>query len=87
MENSISKLAVYFPRTTSHSLIGDVSSNSKVPNFCSSANNLIVSSGAKNTTKKLDHSASPLTPASEKGLVISKTKNTPVNIRNKAPTT
>ena len=41
------RLARYFPAITSQSRTGDVSSNSMVPSFCSSANSRMVRAGAR----------------------------------------
>ena len=72
------KAAKNFPITTSASFIGEVKSNSRVPNFCSSAINLIVIAGDMKIIKKVAPARYPLILASENASETDATKKKPV---------
>ena len=75
------------PATISYSLTGEVSSNSSVPIFCSSANNLIVIAGDRKIMKKTAPARKPRMVASENASETEATKKNPVIARNAAATT
>ena len=82
--------ARYLPITISQSLTGEVSNNSKVPNFSSSENKRIVIRGENIINNKVVGSRYPLTFDSVIGLdslgTILVLKNSHVNPKNIAPT-
>ena len=80
------KAAKNFPNTISKSFKGEVISNSMVPNFCSSAINLIVRAGERKIIKKTAPARNPLILASENASETEATKKNPVIVKNEAAT-
>ena len=85
--NTMNNAAKYLPITTSNSFTGEVSKSSKVPNFCSSANNLIVKPGAIKIRKNTAPARNPLIDASANAFDTDATKKKPVTATNAAATT
>ena len=80
--SKIIKLARNFATTISQSLIGEVSKSSKVPSFCSSANNRMVNKGGIRGIKKyvaFENNARAEASANAPSILV--TKNTPVNVK------
>ena len=86
MIDSRDNAAKNFPNTISKSLNGEVINNSIVPNFCSSAINLMVRAGERKIIKKIAPARNPLILASEKASETEATKKNPVIVKNEAPT-
>ena len=83
----IANAAMNLPKTISNSRKGDVSNNSRVPSFCSSAIRRMVRAGDMKIMKKIAPAKYPRMLASANASDTDATKKNPVMAKNAADTT